>query len=294
MTRVGWGVGNEVDPAAQIADGVIVGSYNRIGPGVVIQGFRGHGASVRIGDCNDIHANTRILAGPGGITIGDWNVLHNTMLVMANAGLTIGHNCWFGQHTILDGAGGLVIGHGVRVGMYSQLWTHVASGELIEGCTLFAHRPTEVEDDVWLVGSCIVGSGLRLGRRSICLISSNITKDTEPGRVYGGSPARLLEKLSFWKPLTLDEKMTMLAGWLEQFAAAQGDVRVTQDAGHLVLEVPDGRAVFGPGAAGDRTDTTYFDVEGKTYTKRLSSLERRVYRFLFDHKARFLPTAAGS
>jgi acetyltransferase-like isoleucine patch superfamily enzyme len=213
------GQGNVVDESANISGNVELGNYNFIGKNVVIGGFKGReDSAIRIGDCNYIHDNTRILMGPEGLSIGDWNVFHNTMLVMGKKRMEIGHNCWFGQNTILDSAGGLKIGNGVRVGMYSQIWTHVASGELIEGCTLFAMRPTEIDDEVWLVGSCIVGSGIKLGRRSTCLIGSLLTKDTEPGKVYGGSPAKLMEKISFWKEVTPDQKMEMMLDWVKQFA----------------------------------------------------------------------------
>ena len=53
------------------------------------------------------------------------------MLILAEEEMKIGHNCWFGQHTVLDATGGLEIHNGVRVGMFSQIWTHVASGEQI-------------------------------------------------------------------------------------------------------------------------------------------------------------------
>ena len=291
------GEGNIVDDSATITADVTMGSYNFIGKNVVIAGFKGtlH-AKVTLGDCNYIHDNTRILIGPEGLAVGDWNVFHNNMLVMGQGRMEIGHNCWFGQNTILDSAGGLYIGNGVRVGMYSQIWTHVASGELIEGCTLFAMRPTRIEDDVWLVGSCIVGSGLKLGRRSICLIGSLLTKDTEPGKVYGGVPARVLERLSFWKEVSPAEKMQMMLGWAEDFAQeSQDGVTVVRLPDSGLIRVTDARRcehlLFGVDVAPESLDssTTYFDLASKTYTKRLTHLEREFYRYIYGHKARFLP-----
>ena len=139
---------NQIHPSAKIGKNVILGKYNVIGENVVIEGFKNAKGVVSIGDCNIINEGTKILAGEEGINIGDWNVFHNNMLVMGEVQMTIGHNCWFGQNTILDSSGGLKIGNGVRVGMYSQIWTHVASGELIEGCTLFGKRETIINDDV--------------------------------------------------------------------------------------------------------------------------------------------------
>ena len=291
------GQNNDIDDTAQISPYVIIGSYNYIGKNVVIGGFKGHSQeSISIGDCNYIHDNTRILMGPDGLSIGDWNVFHNSMLVMGEQRMEIGHNCWFGQNTILDSAGGLFIGNGVRVGMYSQIWTHVASGELVEGCTLFAERPTYIEDEVWLVGSCIVASGLRIRRRSICLAGSNVTKDTEPGKVYGGAPAKQLERLNFWREVSLNEKTEMMLSWARQFAEqSEEDIEIVYDSEsgriELTSRVRQEKLIIG----GDKPtnlscqSTTYFDLMSKSYTKRLTLLERQFYKYLYGHKARFVP-----
>ena len=49
------------------------------------------------------------------------------------------------------------------------------------------------------------------------------------------------------------------------------------------------RLVFGTAKAGSDARTTWFDLARKTYTKRLTALERDFYRFIYDHKARFVP-----
>lgn len=282
---------NQIDASAKIIPGVKLGKYNRIGKNVVIDVFRGVDHPViEIGDNNIINDNTRILVGSGGFYMKDWNVLHNDMLLMAEDTMHIGHNCWFGQNTILDAAGGLEIGNGVRVGMYSQIWTHVASGELIEGCTLFAKRKTVIEDDVWLVGSCVVSSGLTLGKKSICLINSVITKDTEPGKSYAGAPAKLMEKANFWKPVGLDEKFQMLLNWANDFVAMNADVYVTKHTDQLVELSAYGECVqFVANFTETAEQTTQFNLADKTFKKKNGRLEREFYRFLYNHKARFIP-----
>jgi acetyltransferase-like isoleucine patch superfamily enzyme len=293
------GICNLIEQSAQIHADVILGNYNYIGKNVVIDGFKGQSSgTIHIGDCNYIYDNTRIVMGAEGLAIGDWNVFHNSMLIMGKKRMEIGHNCWFGQNTIMDSAGELYIGNGVRIGMYSQIWTHVASGELIEGCSLFAMRPTHIEDEVWLVGSCIVGSGLRLRRRSICMIGSVLTKDTDAGKVYGGTPAKQMEKLNFWKKVSLHEKMQMMHAWAKQFVeqSAEGVDLVYQSESkmlHVIHQARQERLVFctNIGEISDITDnkTTYFDLRSKKYTKRLTQLEREFYQYIYDHKARFIP-----
>ena len=274
-----------------------MGSCNYIGKNVVIGAFKGCSqGSIHIGDCNFFHDNTRILMGPDGLSIGDWNVFHNNLWVMGEQRMEIGHNCWFGQNAILDSAAGLFIGNGVRVGMYSQVWTHAASGELLEGCTLFVERPTYLEDDAWLFASCIVASGLRIRRRSICLAGSNLTKDTEPGKVYGGSPAKHLKSLNFWREVSLSDKTEMMLNWARQFAEeSEENIEVVyhSESGRIELTnrvrqeqlIISGDEPTNPGCQ----STTYFNLATKTYTKRLTLLERQFYKYLFGHKARFIP-----
>ena len=284
---------NQIDVTAKIHPNVKLGEFNRIGKNVVIEILGDNpNLSVTIGDNNIINDNTRIFI-HGKFNMGDWNVLHNDMLLMAEQHLYIGHNCWFGQNTILDGAGGLVIGNGVRVGMYSQVWTHVASGEQIEGCTLYSKRETIIEDDVWLVGSCIVGSGLKLGWRSVALINSVLTKDTLPDRAYAGSPAKLLEKAQFYITKSLDEKFELLNSWLNDFVVINSDLTLKKlDSKFLILEnmETNEKVVFSKNISNDiQNSESIFYLEDKTFVKTNSFLERQVYKYLYNNKARFLP-----
>lgn len=286
---------NQIDATAKIHPNVVLGEYNRIGKNVVIEILGNNpNAKAEIGDNNIINDNTRIFI-HGEFKLGDWNVLHNDMLVMAEEHLYIGHNCWFGQNTILDGAGGLTVGNGVRVGMYSQIWTHVASGEQIEGCTLFSKRATVIEDDVWLVGSCIVGSGLTLGRRSIALINSVLTKDTLEDKAYAGSPAKLMENAQFYKSKTLDEKFEMLKGWLSEFVLLNEAEFLFEEVESQTLIIKsmlsDDIVEFHKfnKAITDRPEKSIFFLEGKVFQKTNIELERRIYKYLYANKARFIP-----
>lgn len=286
---------NQIDATAKIHPNVVLGEYNRIGKNVVIEILGNNpNAKAEIGDNNIINDNTRIFI-HGEFKLGDWNVLHNDMLVMAEEHLYIGNNCWFGQNTILDGAGGLTVGNGVRVGMYSQIWTHVASGEQIEGCTLFSKRATVIEDDVWLVGSCIVGSGLTLGRRSIALINSVLTKDTLEDKAYAGSPAKLMENAQFYKSKTLDEKFEMLKGWLSEFVLLNEAEFFFEEVESQTLIIKsmlsDDIVEFHKfnKAITDRPEKSIFFLEGKVFQKTNIELERRIYKYLYANKARFIP-----
>lgn len=281
---------NEIHETAKIHTKVILGNYNKIGKNVEII-ILNENSTAFIGDNNIINDNTRIII-TGNLNIGDWNVFHNNMLIMAEDYIRIGHNCWFGQNTILDGAGGLEIGNGVRVGMYSQIWTHVASGELIEGCNLFAKRETIIEDDVWLVGSCVVSSGLTLGKRSTALINSVLTKNTEPNKAYAGSPAKLMENVNFYNPISLDEKFNLLIIWLNQFVKINNNTILKQHDNEIVLfdTVNLNEVIFTKEKnITNKQNKSIFCLVDKTYIKTNNQLEREIYKFLYGNKARFTP-----
>lgn len=284
---------NQIDTTARINPNVILGNYNRIGKNVVID-ILGENPNVEayIGDNNIINDNTRIIIN-GELKIGDWNVFHNDMLVMADDHVIIGHNCWFGQNTILDGAGGLEIGDGVRVGMYSQIWTHVASGEQIEGCVFYSKRKTIIESDVWLVGSCVVGSGLTLGKRSTILINSVITKNTLPDTAYSGSPAKAMDNLKVYLPKSLDEKFDMMKSWVREFVSLNESLykfTCNDDAISLVNLVNNEYVNFTKSSNEKvRDGQSVFSLLDKTFVKTNSQTERAIYKFLYGNKARFLP-----
>jgi acetyltransferase-like isoleucine patch superfamily enzyme len=277
-----------IDPYIQL------GKFNHVGKNVQIKYLdENNKPSVVIGDNNIINDNTRILIGENPLSIGDWNVFHNDMLVMVGKKIDIGHNCWFGQNTILDGSGGLSIANGVRVGMYSQIWTHVASGELIEGCLLFGDSKTNIEDDVWLVGSCTVSPGVCLRKKSVFLIGSIVTKDSEIEKVYSGTPATINDKIKAWKEIYPVDKLKMLLEWSEIFCIGKKyeidnqiesgyfTVKSTEDKEMLIFFINGGFSIP------NEYVVSLFNVLDKTLTKKNSLLERTFYKSIYNNKARF-------
>jgi len=281
---------NIIHPSAKIHPNVNIGSFNSIGKNVVIDyiGNISTKNSINIGDNNIINDNTRIFV-KGNLNIGDWNVFHNDMLIMTENYISIEHNCWFGQNTILDGTGGLKIGSGVRVGMYSQVWTHVGSGELIEGCTLFSKNETIINNEVWLVGSCVVGSGIELGKRSVYLINSLITKNTLPDTTYSGSPVKIMKNLHFYKPINLNKKFDLLKGWLIDFCELNQLKLINSESDLTILDDLNKDKVIFTIRSTSNFDGSVFFLNNKTFFKTNSYLERKVYKFLYGNKARFNP-----
>jgi len=275
----------------------------RVSLGTDIQVIFQEPAELTIGDYCSIAPGVKLICAGGDIRIGDWTTLHDGCLVMSGAGVEIGQHGWFGQYTVLDGTGGLVIGNGVRVGMYSQIWSHVAAGEQIEGCTLFGMRPVCIEDDVWLVGSCIVASGVTLGRRTVALIGSNITRSWPANSVIAGSPAAAKANLSFYRSIAPQEQWDMLLGWLKALAGKLV-LRCLDDTDRIVIEWADDRndeAVIFVRDAGSLDNAlkefpgaTVCCLATKRYVKRLTELEQRVLKALSGNKARFIGATPSS
>ena len=261
-------------------------------------------ACISIGDYCVIGPGVKFVCSGGDIAIEDWTTLHDRCLVLSGIGVKLCEHGWFGQNSIIDGTGGITVGRGVRVGMYSQLWSHVAAGEQIEGCTLFGERPVTIEDDVWLVGSCIVASGIRIGHRTVALIGSNITKSCEPYSVLAGSPAMPKPNLSFYKPITLSEKWELLDKWLQDIATNSDTFLFEKSTvGISILQMKsdptDSKIIFAKDtitAINTREqypDATVCCVENKTYNKCLSQIEHQVLKTLAGNKARFYSLGSG-
>lgn len=282
-------------------------NLNIVGPGTVNVGKRTFIApdvqfifhkpsTIAIGDYCVIGSGTKFVCSGGDVDIRDWTSIHDRSLVLSTVGVRIGEHCWFGQHCVLDGSGGLTIGSGVRVGMYSQIWSHVAAGEQIEGCTLYGERPVTIEDDVWLVGSCIVASGVTLGKRLVALISSNITKSWPENTVLVGSPAIPKPSLSFYRPIAQEEKWALLGTWLDEIAKLN-DLGVQKSDSWVLLSSSKQQEIEHIGFAMDEAasrqlaqkfpEASICNLESKTYSKTLSNIEAVVLKSLAGNKARF-------
>lgn len=273
---------------------VTIGAFTQIGDGAQII-FTKPG-KVTIGDYCTIGPGVKVICSGGDVSIGDWSSLHDHCLVLCGEGVQIGAHCWFGQNCVIDGSGGITIGRGVRIGMYSQLWSHVAAGEQIEGCTLIGERPVVIEDDVWLVGTCIVASGVTLGSRTVALIGSNITKSWPANTVLAGTPAAPKPGLSFYQEVTLTDKWSKLSTWLQEAALELNLTLETSTDGVIVASLAtDGehKLVFAREAQVAkrlRTQLPSFTVccvETKTYNKQLNGTEQKILKYLSGNKARF-------
>ena len=284
---------NNIHETAIIHPNVILGDFNVIGRNVeiIISSENRSSCSIIIGDNNTIADNTRIIVTNGEFTLGDWNVIHNNCLLLIGSKFEIKNNCWIGQSSVLDGTGGLSLGNGVRIGMHSQVWSHAVSGELIEGCKLFVKQETILCDDVWLVGSCLVSSGVTLEKRVIALLGSVINSDFTANSVISGNPAQIRKGIKLYGKVSVDKKFLMMLDWCKDFVKNNIEYTLDNLDPNCIKIIGDKDILnvvkFKPEILNN--NETYFIIEDKTMIKKNTILERKLYRFLYAHKARFNP-----
>jgi acetyltransferase-like isoleucine patch superfamily enzyme len=250
----------------------------RLGRGVLIE----PGVEIRcrrlvLGDGVVIRAGTRIEMTD--LVIGDYTVINQHCLLSGTGWCRIGHNCWIGHYSVVDSIGTTRIGDNVGVGAQSQLWTHAYFGDMLEGCNFASERPLVIEDDVWLVGHCIV-TPIRAGRRSMAMVGSVVTRDMEPDRVYAGVPAKDMTD-RFGPQFTsrpLAERRSLLEGHLRTYyeQAHPRERRI------LIVERFDA----------SRPELSQFSLTERRYLKHLYPEEVGFMRFLLPTRAKFLPHLA--
>jgi acetyltransferase-like isoleucine patch superfamily enzyme len=210
------------------------------------------------------------------LTIGDYTKLHRNALVYGRNPVSIGHNCWFGEGTIIDGEGQVAIADNVGVGAHSQLWSHIRHGDRMMGCTYHSFGTLSILHDVWFVGHCVV-SPIQAEPFSVALVGSVVTRPMERNHVYGGSPAvDLTEKLG--APYTLpsvEDREAYLRDRLIRFRMDHTDL-------------PGGLQVVTRWLDQPKPDTTYFNVVTRQYTKRGSIAEVAFMKALLP-EAKFVP-----
>lgn len=275
---------------------VNIGKKSSIGNGVKFI-FKSN-RTITIGDYVTIGDGVKVIVEDGDVLIDDWTTIHSDSLVLSTKGVSIGQHCWFGQNCVIDGTGGLTIGNGVRVGMYSQIWTHIAAGEQIEGCLFYSADPVTIHDNVWLVGSCTVGSGVTIGKRAVCLSGSNIIKSVSEDVTVAGSPAKIKETIKAYTEKTLNEKFEMLSGWAEDFCTdSKGEFECIVKSDEKItifsrIKKDEPITLFKDNesynASSNQAIQSKACIESKIYSKGFTEPEEKFMRYLSGNKARFL------
>lgn len=280
------------------ADDITIGQGTVVEHGTRVRAISGRASLFHMGDFGFLGFEQNILVPV--FRTGDYTAIHNRCLISGYEPFTAGHNCWIGQDTILNATKALTLGNGVRIGTGSRLWTHVASGELMEGCTMYGEWPLVLEDDVWVVGGGIVSPNLVVARGTVLMTGGVLTKSTEPRHVYAGVPAKdVSDKLRVYKDVTLEDKHAMMLTFLHEFHASTKNV--WRESVVVVDNAVQARDVVAslatPAIVVQVRDECFdapagfsvFSLETKRYRKQRTKLEQSFIRFHVGHRARFNP-----
>ena len=276
---------------------VIIGFDAVIEEGTVIRGLGKPMNKFKLGDNTLIGFRNQLLIPH--FEMLDYSQLHNSGLHSGYETLTIGFNCWIGQNTILNATDRLEIGNNVRIGTQSQLWTHVASGELLEGCTLYAKKPLILRDNVWVVGGAIISPGLLLGENSIIMTGAVLTKSTPPFSTLAGIPAiDVTDKLTFWKRPSLDEKFILINKFINEFLFEKPQykkyVTIREQIDEKDLNKMNRENLVIVKKAEkikqlSNSPCSIFDLNTKYYIKKRTQIEIDWIKFSVGYRARFIP-----
>ncbi len=246
---------------------IILGKNIEIGERTIIAGIQGDAERVIIGDNVFIDKDCVILVPQ--FFIGDYSKIFKQCRISGYQPCKIGYNFWMDQNCILNSTDNMTIGNNVGIGAYSQLWTHIKHGDILEGCRFNSTKEMIIGDDVWFVGHCIV-SPIVAQNKSMAMVGSVITKNMIENHIYAGCPAiDITEKIGTqFSPKSIDEKIKMLTEKIIEFCHL--NTGIPEDIFVVVEEFPENM---------DNTKT-YFSIKRRMYSKRGTPEEIKFMKYL--------------
>lgn len=160
-----------------------------------------------------IFPETSLSARTGSITIGEKSCIRGTLEIQRDGGvISIGKNCYVGDHTRIWAAQNIRIGDNVLIAHNVNIFdndTHptnylerrVDAEEIIwhgvkKNFDSLRSSSVDIGNDAWISCGSIILKGVKIGERSIVGAGSVVTKDVPPDVVVGGNPARILKHLA--------------------------------------------------------------------------------------------------
>ena len=228
----------------------------------------GRAKRVKIGDNCYIGDDVQIMCDD--FSVGDYARIHHGTDFHGSEPCKIGHNFWIGQNSIVDSTGGTTIGNNCGVGATSQLWSHIKYGDVLEGCRFNATGKLEIGNDCWFVGHCIV-SPITAKDKSMAMAGSVVTKNMEENTIYAGTPAKAMTNWGGqFEDVPLDTKYNKMLELYNEFGSPSS-IKILM---HKEKELDD--------------SVSYFVIEDRSYTKRLSEEEISFMKFLLPN-VKFIP-----
>lgn len=214
-----------------------------------------------------IGSGTRIFGGmicPRSFYCGQQVTIHKDAFIYGRSDCTIGHNSWFGMRCTLDCEGEFSVGNNFGAGQDTHLWSHIAHGDTLQGCSFYDFRSFTAEDDVWFVGRCTSAPAYHY-EFSIALTESNVTRDMQSHRVYCGNPAKPIDGRGGYTFSSDKDKEERLVNIYSKYASIS-----VKEAEPLIQD--------------------YFDVKDRTYNQdKFEEFDSFFYYLLREQKMKFVP-----
>jgi acetyltransferase-like isoleucine patch superfamily enzyme len=269
--------GATVDQNTHLVNRIPAGMFDKcrdvtVGVGVVIEdGVRFMCDKVTIGDFVYIGRGTTIRTPE--LSIGDYTRLNEASYCGGRKPLHIGRNVYLGRGVYLDSNGGLTLEDNTLAGAYSQLWTHIEGGDMIQGCAPWLHQERELvlRKDAWLVGRVVISNATEIGERAVVLNESNVLKNIPADTTWAGNPAKdVTDKLGpQFDNIDNVTRVDLMHLEIDRFEKLHpehaGKIWATDGLASSVVRVNKGH--------------TLFYVRERTYTKRRTAAEVAFMRF---------------
>ena len=183
--------------------------------------------------------------------------------------------CW------LEPGEGMTIGRQVGIGGHNLLFTHGAWSDYLLGGPI-GYGPITIEDNVWLPWRIMVLSNVTIGRNSVIMAGSVVSRSIPPNSIAGGMPAKVIKEGGA-TGLEPGEKLRRASEILDDFGRVLAERGRVRTAPHR-----DGEAlVFGPRIGLDESaglgagDLLFAVVRSPAEEERLALLGRGVS--VLDH-----------
>ena len=132
----------------------------------------------KLGNRSIIEEYTIINNGCGDIQIGDNSNINSRAMIVGP--VKIGNYVMFGSNSRITGL--------------THNYEDISIPIKLQGVS---SKISEIEDDVWIGGNCVIIQGITIGTHSLVAAGSVVTKNVEPYTIVAGNPARSIKKYDF-------------------------------------------------------------------------------------------------